>query len=108
MKLYVLYIPLFLHLASTLSILQTSFAGVLVGHEAFAQQGDRTQVLSTCHHIKRLIGQQYDEVQTFATALPYRVVPGAAGEAALDIPAKGIVRPETVSAEVIKVRTMMR
>jgi hypothetical protein len=46
-------------------------------------------------------------VQNFATALPYHIVPGAHGKAVLDIPERGRVSPEAVSAEIIKVRAMM-
>eukprot|EP01060_Flectonema_neradi_P040509 TRINITY_DN924_c1_g2_i2.p1 TRINITY_DN924_c1_g2~~TRINITY_DN924_c1_g2_i2.p1 ORF type:complete len:422 (+),score=86.97 TRINITY_DN924_c1_g2_i2:59-1267(+) len=59
--------------------------------------------LKVVSHAKRLIGREYNDANTQkeANEVPYRVVSNN-GQAAIEIPDKGVVMPEDVSAEVLR------
>ena len=71
---------------------------VLVGQ--IARRQSITNPENTVYSVKRFMGRRRDEVNEEAKRVPYKVVAGASGEAAIDIRGKKMTPPE-ISARVL-------
>jgi molecular chaperone DnaK len=74
---------------------------ILVGQIAKRQAIVNSE--NTIYSIKRFIGRRYDEVEEERKIVSYKVVPGASGDARVEVPAAGkTMPPQEISAKVLQ------
>ncbi|MBM3449395.1 MAG: molecular chaperone DnaK [Armatimonadetes bacterium] len=76
------------------------------GERLVGQMAKRQAVLNsenTVYSIKRFMGRRFNEVQTERSMVPYKVVEGTSGAAAVELPAAGrVFTPEEISAMILQ------